>query len=75
VYSSFTLPKLQAVYEALIGEPINKVSFRRKMNELDMLEPIPGEFESGKANRPAQLYRLRSQYREALALVERGINR
>src|SRR5690606_37968326 len=34
----FTLPELQEVYEAILGEPVNKVSFRRKMNELDILE-------------------------------------
>jgi 8-oxo-dGTP diphosphatase len=70
----FTLPQLQAVYEAVLGEPINKVSFRRKMEELGMLEPIEGELESGRANRPAQLYRLKPAFRHALSLLERGIN-
>jgi 8-oxo-dGTP diphosphatase len=70
----FTLPQLQAVYEAVLGEPINKVSFRRKVDELDMLAPITGEFESGRANRPAQLYRLRKEFRRTLSTVERGIN-
>ncbi|HET7866760.1 MAG TPA: NUDIX domain-containing protein [Burkholderiaceae bacterium] len=72
--SSFTLPQLQAVYEAVLGEPINKVSFRRKMDELGMLEPIDGELESGRANRPAQMYRLKKQFRHALSLLERGLN-
>ena len=72
--SSFTLPQLQAVYDAVLGEPINKVSFRRKVDELGMLEPIDGEMESGRANRPAQMYRLKKQYRHALSLLERGIN-
>jgi 8-oxo-dGTP diphosphatase len=70
----FTLPQLQAVYEAVLGEPINKVSFRRKMDELGMLEPVEGEMESGRANRPAQMYRLKKQYRQALSWLERGIN-
>jgi len=69
----FTLPHLQAVYEALLGEPINKVSFRRKMEELDMLEPVEGALETGRANRPAQLYRLKSQYRNRLSLSGRSI--
>ncbi|MEB0233155.1 NUDIX domain-containing protein, partial [Undibacterium sp. 10I3] len=34
----FTLPQLQRVYEALMGETMNKVSFRRKITEMDMLE-------------------------------------
>lgn len=70
----FTLPQLQAVYEALLGEPINKVSFRRKMDELDMLEPIEGALSSGGAHRPAQLYRLRPAFRQALSLSGRGLN-
>ena len=69
----FTLPQLQGVYEAVLGEPINKVSFRRKMDELDMLEPVEGAQETGRANRPAQLYRLKSEYRHRLSLLSRGI--
>lgn len=69
----FTLPRLQAVYEAILGEPINKVSFRRKMEELDMLETIEGALEAGRANRPAQLYRLKSQYRNKLSLSWRSM--
>lgn len=70
----FTLPQLQAVYEAVLGEPINKVSFRRKVEELGIVEPIEGEMETGRANRPAQLYRLRREYRRSLSVLERGIN-
>ncbi|MEY4764157.1 MAG: hypothetical protein RI907_830 [Pseudomonadota bacterium] len=69
----FTLPRLQAVYEAVLGEPINKVSFRRKMDELAMLEPVEGEWAGG-AHRPAQLYRLKKPYARALSQVARGIN-
>lgn len=71
---SFTLPQLQIVYEAVTGEVINKVSFRRKMEELDMLEAVEGEYETGKANRPAQLYRLKARFRERLALSDRALN-
>jgi 8-oxo-dGTP diphosphatase len=69
----FTLPQLQSVYEAVLGEPVNKVSFRRKMDELAMLEPIDGELELGRANRPAQLYRVRREFRRTLSLLERGL--
>lgn len=69
-----TLPRLQAVYEAVLGEPINKVSFRRKMDEMGILEPIEGEMESGAAHRPAQVYRLRKEFKRELSLVTRGIN-
>ncbi|RQP22477.1 NUDIX hydrolase [Piscinibacter terrae] len=71
---SFTLPQLQAVYESVLGEPINKVSFRRKVDELGMLEAIEGEMQSGRANRPAQLYRLRREFRHSLSMLDRGLN-
>ncbi len=70
---SFTLPQLQQVYESILGEPLNKVSFRRKMDELGMLEPVPGEMQAGGAHRPAQLYRLRPEFRQQLALSARGL--
>ncbi len=72
--ATFTLPQLQAVYETLLGEPINKVSFRRKMEELAFVEPIKGEFDSSGAHRPAQLYRLKAKYRSRLSLTDRGMN-
>jgi 8-oxo-dGTP diphosphatase len=71
---AFTLPQLQSVYEAVLGEPVNKVSFRRKMEALGMLEAIPGAQTSGGAHRPAQLYRLRREFRHALSLLDRGFN-
>lgn len=70
----FTLRELQEVYESILGEPVNKVSFRRKMVELDMLEEIPGAMEEGKAFRPAQLYRLRKEFLRELSLSERALN-
>lgn len=69
-----TLPRLQAVYEAVLGEAINKVSFRRKMDEMGILEPVEGALEAGGAHRPAQVYRLRKEFRRELSLVGRGIN-
>lgn len=70
----FTLPQLQSVYEAILGEPINKVSFRRKIAELDILEHVEGLLESGKAHRPAQVYRLKSRYGKHLSLTDRAFN-
>lgn len=69
----FTLPQLQGVYEAVLGEPINKVSFRRKVDELAMLEPVPGALQTGGAHRPAQLYRVRAAFRHQLSLSARGL--
>lgn len=71
--AEFTLPQLQRTYEAVLGEPLNKVSFRRKMEELDVLEPVEGAMQDGVAHRPAQLYRVREEYRRRLSMLERGL--
>ncbi|HEY8025627.1 MAG TPA: NUDIX domain-containing protein [Burkholderiaceae bacterium] len=70
---TFTLPQLQRVYEALMGESLNKVSFRRKIAEMDVLETLEGQFGEMGAHRPAQLYRLKPEWREQLMLLERGM--
>lgn len=70
----FTLPQLQAAYEAVLGEAVNKVSFRRKIDELGIVEPIDGAFTAGGAHRPAQLYRLRKAFRHVLSTSGRGLN-
>ncbi len=69
----FTLPELQAVYEAVLGETVNHVSFRRKMSELDCLDAVPGGKRADGAHRPAQLYRLKKEFRQRLRLVGRGL--
>ena len=69
----FTLPQLQQVYEGILGEPLNKVSFRRKMEEMQLLEAVEGAREAGGAHRPAQLYRVRAAFRQDLALTVRGL--
>jgi 8-oxo-dGTP diphosphatase len=71
---TFTLPELHTIYEALLGEAINPVSFRRKMDELGMLEPVPGAKRANGAHRPAQLYRLKDEFRRTLRHVGRGLN-
>jgi 8-oxo-dGTP diphosphatase len=70
---SFTLPQLQRMYEVLMGEELNKVSFRRKIGEMDMLEAVEGAFDAAGAHRPAQLYRLKPAYRERLMTLQRGL--
>ncbi len=70
---TFTLPQLQRIYEVLMDEPLNKVSFRRKISEMDMLEPVEGQFEAAGAHRPAQLYRLKPAFKQKLIMLERGL--
>gem|GEM_PF-809119 len=54
----FTLGELQAVYERLLGRSLDKSAFRKRMAEVDFIEPIEGEMRRA-SNRPAQLYRLK----------------
>ena len=55
----FTLTELQRIYETLLGRPIEKKSFRTRILATDLLEEVARRKEG--ANRPAQMYRLRSR--------------
>jgi 8-oxo-dGTP diphosphatase len=66
----FTLPQLKLVYEAVLGERVNQVSFRRRMDELGMLEPVAGEMVGG-AHRPAQVWRVKAAHRTGVSLSAR----
>lgn len=65
----FTMNDLHRIYEQTIGARLDKASFRHKILEQDIIEPIPNRFRVG-AHRPAQLYRLASR---ALTPFERKI--
>lgn len=55
VADRFTLRELQEVHEAVLGRSLNKPAFRRRMLERGMLRAT-GDFEAGRAFRPAELY-------------------
>lgn len=52
---AFTLGELQATCAAILGRSLDKSSFRRRLDERELLEPVSGEMRTG-AFRPAQLY-------------------
>ncbi|MEA1834305.1 NUDIX domain-containing protein [Methylobacterium durans] len=52
----FTLRQLQDVHEAILGIPLNKPAFRRRMLDRGWLAPT-GTREAGTSFRPAELYR------------------
>ncbi len=54
----FTLTELQRVYEIILGRPLDKRNFRKKMLNLGMLQVTPRMVKVG-AHRPARLYRFR----------------
>jgi 8-oxo-dGTP diphosphatase len=56
---TFTLPQLREVYETVMGTQLNDSAFRRKIEELQMIELVDGAFSKASA-RPAKIYRLRT---------------
>ena len=54
--AEFTLTDLQTIYETILGQPLDKRNFRKKMLAADILEATPNQKRDG-AHRPAQLYR------------------
>lgn len=57
---AFTLTELQSHCETLLGRALDKSSFRRRVDDRELLEPVIGEMRTG-AYRPAQLYRARKE--------------
>lgn len=53
----FTLSELQQVYELVLGEPIDKRNFRKRILALGRIEPTGEERREG-PHRPARLYRV-----------------
>jgi 8-oxo-dGTP diphosphatase len=56
--ASFTLSDLQRVHERILGTPIDKRNFRKKILALDLISPTGEERRDG-PHRPAKLYRAR----------------
>jgi 8-oxo-dGTP diphosphatase len=60
--SVFTLPELLQTYEQILGEPLDRGNFYRKIKAAELLEET-NSFREGKG-RPARLYRFRPEQRE-----------
>lgn len=54
----FTLTELQKVYEVILGQKLDKSSFRKRIEDMEVLELLTGDFKLG-AQRPAQLYKVK----------------
>jgi 8-oxo-dGTP diphosphatase len=52
----FTLTQLQQLYEAVLGTPLDKRNFRKKVLGFDLLVPLEETLRDG-PHRPAQLFR------------------
>ncbi len=60
----FTLSELQAMSEAVLGEKLDKVTFRRRMDVACVSVALEGKMRSGAAFRPAQLYQFTGETKQ-----------
>lgn len=58
IQGEITLSELQTLSEAVLGERLDKVTFRRRVDVAGVARPVVGQMRGGAAHRPAQLYRL-----------------
>ncbi|RED10661.1 NUDIX hydrolase [Pontivivens insulae] len=58
--AKFTLREVQEVHQAILGRELKKPPFRRKLLDRGMIVPT-GEFETGGAYRPAELYAVKPE--------------
>jgi 8-oxo-dGTP diphosphatase len=61
----FTLTQLQSLYEQVLGKPLDKRNFRKKILSMKLLEET-GEMEQGVSHRAAKLYRFDKKKYQAL---------
>jgi len=71
--ATFTLSELQRVYEQVLGTTLDKRTFRRRIEELELVEPAPGARSEGAAHRPAQAYRVKRRFGKELAVSGRTL--
>ena len=58
---TFTLSELQGAYEAVLGQPLDKRNFRRRVIAAGILAPTNAKRREG-SHRPAMLYRFRARH-------------
>lgn len=61
---TFTLGALQSVQEAILGEPVDKRNFRRRLREIGVVTPIGGALPGANPGRPAMRYSLNPTLKE-----------
>ncbi len=73
--ASFTLSQLQSVYEAVLGTTLDKRGFRRRIDEMGVVEPAAHSASTRGAHRPAKLYRLKRKVSNAVVTADRSLTR
>ena len=71
VGESFTLSRLQSIYEIVLGRELDRRNFRRKLQLAGLVETTGRQFQDG-PGRPAELHKFRDV--DFLYLRERGIH-
>ena len=66
----FTLPQLQSLYEAILGEPVDKRNFRKKVLTMDVFEKTE---EKDKSNSKRGAYFYRFDYDKYTKLMQNGL--
>jgi len=69
---AFTMSELQALTEAILGRELDRRNFRRKIQELGLVEAADGTRRTG-GHRPAQLFRFLPEMFERLNTRERPL--
>lgn len=75
--AQFSMSELQRVYEIILGEPLDKRGFGRRIEEMDILEEVPAhrvEKTDVKNGRPAAKYWLKKQAQKHLQYLSRTLN-
>ncbi len=64
----FTLTELQSAYESVLGRPLDKRNFRKKILSLGLVEPSGDKWKRGR-HRPAMLYQFQSREPELVEVL------
>jgi 8-oxo-dGTP diphosphatase len=56
---AFTMPELQRLYETVLGRPLDRRNFQKRMRELGLVERLPDQ-RIGVRRKPAYVYRWRT---------------
>lgn len=70
--AEFPLSYVQRVYEDVMGSSFKPRSFRRWLEELQILEEVPGK-KRAEGGRPAALFRIAPAYAKTLAVSKKGL--
>jgi 8-oxo-dGTP diphosphatase len=70
----FTLTELQQVYETLLEAKLDKRSFRRRIEELDVVAEVSGSRSTGIGHRPAQQFKLKHRGKPGVKTADRNLD-